>query len=294
MGHKLSQLTPNVRLEPNAERGGIDITIDPLKACVSPIWHLGGFAVQFVGLPSGEAVDVDLDAGRVFLKVITGTVAGGRKAFPKVDQVETTVLNKSQVVAERDAVLCLVTETADALERITVMDQLPLRGPLEKLMRWQTFAEKFGAFTEAFNGLEAHMVPGFHLLDLSGDEICYVHFWTTGKGVDVSTHNHGQTPTPLSPAFAEVHLVLRNGTGKGGMYKCDAPDAKLRETMPIQAGEEHGPFFYFDQATGKPRLRENGAVDYPWHGWQGGTDDTEVEAYDLVAAFEISPRYARV
>jgi hypothetical protein len=294
MVFKLSQHTPNLQPEPNDARGGIDLTIAPDKTCVSPIWHLGGFAVQFVGLPAGEAMDVDLGAGRVFLKVITGTVAGGREAFPKVSQVVTTGLDQSQVVAERDAVLCLVTETTDALEQITSMDQLPLRGPLEKRMIWQTFAEKFGAFTEAFDGLEAHMVPGFHLLDVNGDEICYVHFWTTGKGVDVSTHNHGQKPTPLSPAFAEVHLVLRNGTGKGGMYRCDAPDAEVRETMPIQAGEEHGPFFHFDQATGKPKLRENGAVDYPWHGWQGGTDDTEFEVYDLVAAFEISPSYARV
>ena len=45
-------------------------------------------------------------------------------------------------------------------------------------------------------------------------------------------------------------------------------------------------------AAQTPKLKANGAVDYPWHGWQAGTDDDSRQAYDFVAAFEINPRYA--
>ena len=79
------------------------------------------------------------------------------------------------------------------------------------------------------------------------------------------------------------------------MYHCETRDAPAQERVRtvMQAGEEHGPFFRLDEATGKPLLRPNGAVDYPWHGWQGGTDDQPGQAYDLVAAFEIYPEFVK-
>ena len=57
-------------------------------------------------------------------------------------------------------------------------------------------------------------------------------------------------------------------------------------------GEEHGPYFEIDPATKRPALHDNGAVKYGWHGWQGGTDDRQGQAYDFIAAFEINPDYA--
>ncbi len=295
MTNPLNELPHNARVESNSDRGGLNVHIPPSHLVVSPVWHLGDFRVQFAGVPAGESLHVDTSSGRVFLKVICGrTDGGGHAAFPAVDTVATTELRDPTVTAVDDTVLCIVTETESAPAQITHMDALRMQGPFAEQLGWQTFADKFAGVTDLFDGLEAHMVPGFHLLDDDGDEIAYVHFWTTGKGVDVSTHNHGQDPSDLAPAFAEVHLVLRNGTGGGGMYQCDAPGADQRQRTVIQAGEEHGPFFYYDPDTGVPRRRPNGAVEYPWHGWQGGTDDRPDQAYDLVAAFEISPEYARV
>ncbi len=118
--------------------------------------------------------------------------------------------------------------------------------------------------------------------------------WAAGKGVDLSTHDHGRAPGPTSPAFAEVHWVLHNGTGSGGMYVTAEPGAPTRDRYPVPPGHEHGPFFAFDPDTGTPRLRANGAVDYPWHGWEAGSDDGDEQAYDVVAAFEITVPYARV
>ena len=295
MADQLANVETDMIVQPNERRGGVDVRVSASGKSASPAWSLGGFRVQFAALPAGETLVVPQDSGPVYLKVITGEVDnGGGRAYPPAGSVTSTRMSTEEVCAASDAVLCLITDTADNPASITSMQQLPLHGVLEERCQWQTFEEKFGAFTDVFDGLEAHMIPGFHVLDAEGEEIAYVHFWTTGKGVDVSTHDHGQDPSPDAPAFAEVHLVLRNGTGGGAMYECEAPGAPERVRTVIQAGEEHGPFFRFDEATGKPQLRANGAVDYPWHGWQGGNDDAAGEAYDLVAAFEISPAYARV
>ena len=76
------------------------------------------------------------------------------------------------------------------------------------------------------------------------------------------------------------------------MYLCDAQDADPSERFPMQRGDEHGPFFHIDGNTQRPKLKDNGAVDYPWHGWEAGTDDKQGQAYDLVCAFEITAPYA--
>lgn len=290
----LSSALANTPIEPHATRGGLCVQFAANGASVSPVWNLGGFEIQFVRLPAGESTRTEV-ARPTYLKVLTGEIdCPPYRAFPAVGAVTSAQITEPQIQAVRDCVLCLVRESDQAPEQITDMMQLRCTGPLDERLQWQTFDEKFRAVTDAFSGLDAHMVPGFHLLDDAGAEIAYVHFWTTGKGVDVSTHNHGQAPSDLAPAFAEVHLVLRNGTGQGGMYRCDAPGADSRERIPMQAGEEHGPFFHFDATSGAPVLRDNGAVSYPWHGWQGGSDADPAPAYDLVAAFEISPQYARV
>jgi Aldos-2-ulose dehydratase/isomerase (AUDH) Cupin domain len=152
----------------------------------------------------------------------------------------------------------------------------------------------YTASTPIFDGVDAHLAPGFHVLDANGDEIVYLFTWAAGKGADMSTHNHGRPPKPTAPAFAEVHWVMHNGTGRGGMYTTPEPGSDQRDRTVVRQGEEHGPFFNFDPATGAPMLRENGAVEYPWHSWEAGTDDLPGQCYDVVAAFEITAPYANV
>jgi hypothetical protein len=174
------------------------------------------------------------------------------------------------------------------------MSQLAYSGPLANELSWITFEERYHDVIPFFDGLDCYLSPGFHLLDADGEEITYMFVWTAGKGVDLSTHNHGHDPAPTRPAFAEVHWVLQNGTGNGGMYETSKPGADDRVRTPLQQGDEHGPFFMWDKKTGRPTLRENGAVEYPWHGWQGGTDAEPGQSYDVVAAFEITAPYAIV
>ena len=288
---ELATFEPNTQIEPNNARGGLNVHLDQGGMRISPTWHLGGFLIRFAHLPAGKSLALDPSEPGTYVKVVIGEIAT-RKSFPAVGEVRSTQ-TKENVSTASGAILCIISETAEAADKITDMSSLAMSGPYSELLSWQSFDEKFGAFTDIFKNLEAHMVPGFHLLDTEGAEIAYVHFWTTGKGVDVSTHDHGNAPSELSPAFAETHLVLRNGTGSGAMYECAAPGAAERTRLIIGAGEEHGPFFRFDPETGKPVMRENGAVDYPWHGWQGGEDGEPGEAYDLVAAFEISPDYTQ-
>ena len=295
----LKELPPNAALTVNQQRGGLDLRMGSVQSAVpvvSSVWTVAGWRIQFVRLPAGTSLGLDQAAGRVYVKVIQGALtADPESAFPGVGEIASTRVTDEKISAAGEgALICVFTETDAVRDNVVSMAELEFQGPHADALGWQSFEEKFGTFTDFFDGQDAHMVFGFHLLDDDGSEIVYVHFWTAGKGVDLSTHNHGNDPSPLAPAFAEVHWVLNNGTGHGGMYRCDSPDATTRERFPMRRGQEHGPFFDFDPGTREPKLRENGAVSYPWHGWEAGDDHKPGQAYDFVAAFEINPRYAKV
>lgn len=284
------------RVEPAPERPGLNIAIgEGVAPVVSPTWTIAGWRLSFVRLGPGQRFDLQAD-GVHYAKVITGLLAApecGAYAEPKL--VRDTRLSVNHLLAAGEgALLALFTRTAATPDYAKSMEELTWHGPLADQLGWRTFEAQYGAITSFFNGADAHLSPGFHLLDADGSEIAYVFVWTAGKGVDLSTHNHGHKPGPRNPAFAEVHWVLFNGTGAGGMYETAEPGAPDRVHFPMQRGQEHGPFFHFDPATGVPRLRDNGAVDYPWHGWQAGTDSAPGQAYDVVAAFEITVPYATV
>ena len=89
-----------------------------------------------------------------------------------------------------------------------MIEQIQFNGPAANYLAWQSFADKFGTFTDWFDGQDCYMADGIHILNQSGAEIVYVNFWACGKGVDLSTHNHANDPSPLAPAFAEVHWVI--------------------------------------------------------------------------------------
>jgi hypothetical protein len=300
----LDALDANVEVVPNAERGGLNLTMGSASASadvaaqlrVSPVWSVAGWRLKFARLPPQASVNLNLSAGQVYVKVVEGSLdVPSAGAFPPPGAFASTLITQPGILAGGDgALICVFTETPQVGGNIRAMGELRFQGPGSEALRWQSFEERFGSFTDFFDGQDAHMVYGFHLLDDDGSEICYLHFWTAGKGVNLSTHNHGQAPSPRAPAFAEVHWVLNNGTGKGGMYRCDSPESETREHWPMARGEEHGPFFEFDAATGRPQLRDNGAVAYPWHGWQAGSDELPGQAYDFVAAFEISPDHVRI
>jgi len=284
---------PNVASSTDNPRGGIQLTfdVDADKAILlSDSWLVAGWRIQFVQL--GAHQTLILGNEKNYVKVILGRLENhGRGCYAEDIAVRSTRIDTPQVLSGADGVLfALMTETDEAPVNLHDMSECQFIGPSSDALNWASFEEKFGDFIDVFNGVDCHMANGFHLLDQQGTEIVYVNFWTCGKGVDLSTHNHAQTPTPMSPAFVEVHLVLNNGTGRGGMYETTSPGAVDRIRHTMLRGDEHGP--YFEHANGKPVLLENGAVKYPWHGWQAGTDDNGIQAYDFVAAFEINPDYA--
>ncbi len=293
----LSSMQPNAPCRPSREREGVEITLAPTTGVVaSDTWHMDGWQLQFVRLGAGARLTLDRPAGKIYIKVITGELVNiQRGPFASPRAIRNTRVDTGEVTAgSEETVFAIFTETDQVPENVTSMDQLTIQGPHADAFQWLSFAEKFGAFTDIFDGAQAYMSGGFHLLDNDGTEITYVNLWTAGKGVNLSTHNHSNDPSPLSPAFAEVHWVFNNGTGRGGMYGCDAADGPHSNDYPMQRGDEHGAFFLIDQATGKPRRRANGAVDYPWHGWEAGTDDRPGQAFDVVAAFETNPDYVKI
>lgn len=295
----LSSITPNAKLEPNQERGNLNIHFADAKTLAEPIvsgvWELGGRQLQFVQLGADGTLGLDQGLGRLYIKVITGALANPRRlAFCAPRGIQDTLVTDTQIEAGAEgALLAVLTVPDSAPTVINSMDQLAFSGPQAEALHWRTFHEQFSQFMDYFDGMDAYIGPGFHLLDENGIEITYVNIWTAGQGVDLSTHNHGMAPMPQVPTFAEIHWTICNGTGQGGMFECAEPGAE-RTRYPVQAGEEHGPFFTFDPKTGAPVLRENGAVDYPWHGWQAGPATGGQQTYDLIAAFETAPEYARV
>jgi hypothetical protein len=284
------------RVAVSQERLGLDVHLDDGAGPVeSDRWTIGGWTIRFVRLDAGQRYDLDPAEGVAHAKVVTGRLTEpARVAYgPARTLIDTRVDGGHLTAGPEGALVTVLVRTADASDRVTSMDQLTFGGPHADRLGWMTFAERFAGFTTFFDGLDAYVAPGFHLLDAAGEEIAYVWVWTAGKGVDLSTHNHGRAPSRLSPAFAEVHWVLANGTDAGGMYETPEPGAAERSRLPVPAGYEHGPYFDIDD-TGAPVLLDNGAVSYPWHGWQGGDDGAPGQAYDVVIPFEITVPYARV
>ena len=165
------------------------------------------------------SVPLDQSAGEVYVKVVSGGLASpALTAYAADREIRSTRVKNNQARAgDSGAVITVFTATPALADNIRSMDEVQMSGPLMEHLQWQSFHERFESVTDAF------------------------------KGVDLTTHNHGHDPSPVAPAFAEVHWVLNNGTGKGGMYTTAEPGHAERTRYPIQRGEEHGPFFYHDQ-----------------------------------------------
>tara|TARA_B110000503_G_scaffold45771_1_gene74839 strand:+ start:7044 stop:7931 length:888 start_codon:yes stop_codon:yes gene_type:complete len=295
MTNSITDATPNASPTRSSTRRGLNITLsERVPVSASDEWQVAGWKIQFVRLGPDQLLALNQTQGDVYLKVVTGAIANtGITPFAADREVRNTRVQADHVRAGPEGALVTVLVATPAVDKnVTSMDQLAFTGPLEEVFVWDTFEALFGSFIEAFNGVDAHMVPGFHILDDSREEIVHLHFWTAGKGVDLTTHNHADDPSEAAPAFVEVHWVLNNGCGSGSMYETPEPGAAHRKRYPMQRGEEHGPFFHHE--GGRPRFLDNGAVDYPWHGWEAGDDGTDGQSYDFVAAFEINPAYCRI
>ena len=299
MRSALAGIAPNALVANHEQRPGLKIILDSHGAVsepvVSNVWSVAGWTFQFARLHSGQSLPLEQEAGRIHVKVVTGELANiDRRPFARPFAVRDTDVSAGELRAgPQGAIFAVFTETVDVVDNVRSMAELNIEGPMCEAFVWQRFDEKFGAFTDFFDGKEAYMSPGFHLLDEKFAEVTYVNLWTAGKGVDLSTHNHGNDPSPAAPAFAEAHWVFNSGARGAGMYLCDEPGAP-RTRFPMRRGQEHGPFFAIDPGTGRPALRPNGAVEYPWHGWQAGDDDGTGQAFDFVAAFETYPDFVAV
>lgn len=275
-------------------RGGLALCFDPAAdvAQHSDRWSIAGWTMGFYYLP--PTAEMKLPVAENYIKVIVGSLKEPeRECFADDFTVRTTRVEHASVQAgDQGALLMHLVRTREASLPLRHMEDCRFSGSASSALVWKRFSERFGAFTAYFDALDNHMADGFHLINPAGEEIVYVNFWTCGKGGDVSTHNHGQPPSARAPAFVEVHLVLSNGTGEGGMYEADAAADGPRVRHVMQAGDEHGPFFH--HRLGKPVRLANGAVSYPWHGWNSGDNDDLEQSYDLVAAFEINPDFAQL
>ena len=292
----ITDLEPNIQISNNNHRGGLDLGIrlnSGPKYQVSEKWTVAGRDIRFLCL--APHAFLELDEGIHYVKVMTGRLAlPDRGCFAEPFLIRNTLVSGREIVAGSEgASFALLTEHEKTPGNLNDMDQLRFDGAKSEALKWYSFEEKFGRFTGFFDGKDCHMMDGLHLIEESGVEFTYVNFWTCGQGVNLSAHNHAGDPSDMMPAFAEVHWVINAGTGLGGMFRAN-DEGVMGRVEPLSRGDEHGPYFEFDKTSRKPELRENGAVKYGWHGWQGGENNSKDQQYDLVAAFEIHPDYALV
>lgn len=295
----LADLPPVLKASPSA-RGGLDMTIPeqakgaPTKA--SEMWRFGdSWTFQFASLAPGARLRLNHAAGKIYAKIITGDLPEVPLAqFGAAKQARSTDIKDDIIVAgDRGALLAILTELPTAAATIRHMDELVVDGPFSDILRFNRFDQtELGRTIPAFKGLDAYHMPGFHLLDEQGEQILFLHFWTTGKGVDLTAHDHSDIPSHDNPAFVETHWVFNNGTGSGGIYGVEAENR--RKKIPLQRGEEHGPFFRIDAKSRAILTRDNGSIFYDPHGWQAGTNDEPGQYYDFVGAYELNPRYAKI
>ena len=286
----------NVFSTVNQKKGGLDLVfdLDGREECqISESWEFSGMKLNFVCL--GSQASIVLAEAKTYIKVIAGKLeTPSLGCFAEPFAIRNTHLKEKMISAgEEGALIAVLLESDEAFDNLTEMKQLNFSGPNSQALKWRSFEEKFSPYTDFFNGKVCPMTDGFHLLDRNGCEIVYVNFWSCGKGVNLSPHNHAGSPTEEMPAFAEVHWVINSGTGRGGMFQA-TEQGKIIKLDVMKRGDEHGPYFELDQIEGKPLLRPNGAVKYGWHGWQAGEDAESSKAYDFVAAFEINPDFALI
>jgi len=147
---------------------------------------------------------------------------------------------------------------------------------------------------------EFYNLVGYHVLydDDSLTNFCHIQAWTLEIGETAAFHNHD------TKSFCEIHACISNGTNKGGMWwaKNDAGDqhfnqnpnelnpdtlAKYADHVVVDTMQEHGPLWRTG-ADGRPSLRPNDTVDYPYHAWLAGprNDPKDKGRFDVWLAFE--------
>ncbi|KAF8421357.1 hypothetical protein EV426DRAFT_551212 [Tirmania nivea] len=123
--------------------------------------------------------------------------------------------------------------------------------------------------------------------------IGHFQFWTCKKDVNCGIHNHE------AEAFMEVHMGLSPGTGNGlsrrvkdsvEVDRCrandvDGDDSNFDRMLHLDVYEEQGGFWRRNK-DGSPKKRSNGSVDYPYHGWKGGSDR---DGLDIWSSVEYNP-----
>ena len=188
----------------------------------------------------GSWTSFALGEGKTYLKVITGKLETPKLGcFAEPFEIRNTHVKEKTISAGRQgALLAVLLESDEAPDNLTEMNQLKFLGPNSQALEWRSFEEKFGSYTDFFNGKDCHMMDGFHLLNGAGSEIVYVNFGAVVKTSQLP--HHAGTPTEEMPAFAEVHWVINSGTGRGGMFQA-TENGEILQLDTMSRGDEHGP-----------------------------------------------------
>ena len=238
------------------------------ESSVSPAWDFGGYTLRFVSLQANEEFRVSPGD---YIKVLVGMLTDPlRLALVGPFEKSSTVIVEDLVKAGSNTIL-LVVSPKNGLKVITSPSELQAQGPYSDQLRWTAVGDL--PWGERFRGVEFYNLRGWDIRGSHNKHMAYIQAWLVGSGVNCGNHTHAEMN---DNTFREVHLCISNGSGLGGMVWIKDGE---EYTLPLLAGEEHGPFWDWSEDLTK--------VVYPVHRWQAG--GSELNGYDFFLAIELPP-----
>ena len=239
------------------------------EVSISETWDMGGYKVKFVRLsPNDEFLIHPGD----YVKVIDGMLSDPlRLAMVGPFEKASTIIKEDVIKAARLSILMIISPK-DALPVITSPAELQPRGPFSEILVWNA-VDKL-PWGRAFEGMEFYNLRGWDIRGQSvNNHIAYIQAWLAGSDVNCGNHNHAEMN---DNTMRELHLCVCNGSGYGGMVWIKDGEEL---TLPLLAGEEHGPFWEWSEDLTR--------VVYPVHRWQAGHSD--INSFDFWFAIELPP-----
>ena len=156
-----SKAKSNVLSTFNKERGGLDLVFDldsSEEPQISESWEFSGMKLYFVHM--GSRTSFALSEGKTYLKVITGKLeTPNLGCFAEPFEIRNTHIKEKIISAGRQgALLAVLLESDEAPDNLTEMNQLNFLGPNSQALEWRSFEEKFGSYTDFFNGKDLSLI----------------------------------------------------------------------------------------------------------------------------------------
>eukprot|EP00897_Mesotaenium_endlicherianum_P007683 jgi/Mesen1/6943/ME000036S06271 len=284
----------------------VTLPVPTTPVAVSPAWSIGDWELQVVQVARGSSFTLPRGSSgvtaRSYIKVVAGSLFGldqagsvGPVGAPNQRRSNAVPAGCSAVQAgPAGAIFVLWTATfAPGNSKVRSMTGGKITrfsGPGSEAFKWRLYSD----VDPTFKGVDFWNLRGLRVQTQQGRRVVFLQFWAVNNGVSAGWHDHSNLN--VSTAFGEVHQMLYEGSGHGGMqYRLPCPKSAgggeyIEKLLPLPVGYEHGPLWFVNSSTGEPLLsKQTGALVYPTHRWIGGGVSTSPSAYDVWVVYEMPP-----